>query len=1028
MDLNHDSDQNSPQHHRSIPQYPPVNLYLGQNLHGFEVRAITPIDELRAVAIELVHQQSGARLLHFYTDDPRNWFSISPITPTPDDTGLQHILEHSVTAGSRNYPVKDVLSEVMKMSMANDDGTNAMNFIDHAFYFASSNVIKDLFNLAETHYDCVFHPLLTEETFKREGHHLEPVDPDEPTGDLKINGVVYNEVKGGLSNPEGRLFISAWNELLPDTCYSYNPAGDPDAIPDLTYAQFRTYHQIYYHPGNCYFFFYGNIPTSEYLVFLADKLEASPRNQIDGFLHPLRPEIIHQPRWESPRIVRSTYPVEAGDLLTEKTYIMLSWLIGDATDPEDVVLCRILSLILLGNDGSPLRKAITDSKFGTDLFDGGLLMPLGASRSGPHNTFRIGLMGSEENRIETFTELVVDTLGQIADAEIDSASVEAAFQQATYDYQEITQRYPFDIMMRVVQSWIYEKDPTLYLKMGTYLSAIRQEWEQHPRIFNELIRERLLNNSHRLTTVLSPDPDMQSRLDANLDERLKTIRAQFTDQQMLQIAADAAELERLSGEPNSPEDLAKLPQLHVSDLPEEPLHIPTIVERVSGRSVLRNDIFSNGVNYLVLNFDLRGLPQHLWQYLPRYTDAISKLGAGNMNYEQMAQRAAAATGGLECFPTFSGHALDPERPSWNMRFQLKALDGEMRDALDVLHELIFAVNPHDTQRLRDVLNQAVAEYRTGMVNRRNFRYGSTVAFHRAKRGLSPQGHLSEIVFGLPQLPASEMLLNRFDEVHEQLSGNIEQIRDFLLVQGRMTASFTGSDAAFEILHGKLAEWVGNMRDELITASPTGFEAFDTYPRDGLAAPMQVAYCTQVMPAPHYSHPDSVLLTIGAYILDNDYLYPEIRLKGNAYGGTFTYDPVDAYICQSSFADPHIARTLNVFERSVDYVQQVEWTQTDIDRAIIGTAADYQKTVSPSQATTDALTNHVTGQTPEMLEERYEALRGATPGEVKRALLQVLDENRDKASICVTASREKLEAENQKMAQPLQIENILGYKL
>ena len=579
-------------------------------------------------------------------------------------------------------------------------------------------------------------------------------------------------------------------------------------------------------------------------------------------------------------------------------------------------------------------------------------------------------------------------------------------------------------MVRVVESWIYEKDPTLFLKMGTYLTTIRQQWEQNPRIFNELIRERLLNNTHRLTTILSPDSEMQSRLDANLDERLKSIRAQLTDQQMKQIDADANELERLSGQPNSPEDLAKLPQLHVSDLPEEPLHIPTTVETVNRRLLLRNDVFSNGVNYLALNFDLRGLPQDLWQYLPRYTDAISKLGAGDMGYEQIAKRVAASTGGLECVPTFGTRALAPDQPSWNMKFQLKALDGKMEEALDVLHDLIFAVNPRDTERLHDVLNQAVSEYRTDMVNSSNYRYGSTVAFHRATRGFSPQAYLSEIVFGLPQLRTSEMLLKGFDESNEQLGGYIEQIRDFLLVKGRVTASFTGSDAAYETLHGKLSEWIGNMRDESITPESTGFKPFDAYPRDGLAGPLQVAFCTHVIPAPHYSHQDSCLLTIGAYILDNEYTHPEIRLKGNAYNGGFIYEPFDACIYQTSFADPHIARTLNIFEKTVDYVQQVEWTQTDIDRAIIGSAAAYQKTLSPSQATTDALTNHLTGQTPEIFEERYEELRRATPEAVKRAMLQVLEENRGKVSICVTASREKLEAENKKMSRPLQIINIL----
>ena len=1002
------------------PQYPPVNLSPGQHLHGFEVKAVTPIDELQAVAIEILHPQSGARLLHFYTEDPRNWFSISPITPTFDDTGLQHILEHSVMAGSRNYPVKEVFMEMMKMSLATFDSTNAMNYFDHAFYYTSNNVGKDLFNMAEVFFDSVFHPLLTEETFKREGHHLEPADPNQPTGDLKINGIVYNEVKTGLSHPGVYLSMAITKGLLPDTCYVHNGGGNPLVMPDLTYEQLITYYQTYYHPRNCYFFFYGNIPTSDYLVFLADKLAAMPRTETNGFLSPLRPEITHPPTWEAPRFVRDVYPIDPDDPLTEKTYLMLSWRIGDATDPEDVVLCRILGLILLGNEGALLQKAIIDSKLGADIYDDGFFISPGVNTMGPHSAFHIGLTGSEADRIEAFTELVVSTLAQIADTEIDKEKVEAAFQQITYDYQEITPRFPFQMMERVVNTWIYEKEPTLFLEMGTVLSAIRQRWVQNPRIFNELIREKFLYNPHRLTVVLSPDPNMLARLYAIEETRLKGIRSQLTDQEVRQIAADAAELERLSGQSNSPEDLAKLPQLQVSDLPEKALHIPTTVETVSGRPLLRNDVFSNGVNYLVLNFDLPGLPEHLWQYLPRYTDAIGKLGAGDLNYEQVAQRTASVTGGLDCSPNFSTHALDPDKPVWNMQFRLKALDDKMESALDVLRDLIFAVNPRDTGRLRDVLNQAVTEYRSYVHGYRCL----DIANHHAARGFSPQAYLSEVVFGTTQFRMSEMLLNRFDESHEELSAAIEQIRDFLLVRGRVTASFTGSDATFEVLSGKFAEWIDNMRDDPINPMPTGFEAFDTYPREGLAAPIQVANCAYIIPAPHYSHQDSVLLTIGSHILSYDYTMNEIRLKGNAYGDVFEYNPFDALLYQGSYFDPHVARSLNVFEQTADYIKQSEWTQTDIDKAIIATASDYLQTIRPSQASTDALTHYLTGQTREMIEERYAQLRRATPKEVKRALLETLEENKDKASICVVASREKLEAENQKMAQPLSIENIL----
>ena len=989
-----------------------VKLKAGEQLHGFEVKAVTPIDELRAVTIELAHRQSGARLLHLYTDDTENLFSINFPTPPSDDTGVPHILEHAVLAGSQKYPVKEPFFEMIKMSMATF--INAMTSSDHTYYPVASNVKKDLFNLAEVYFDAVFHPLLTEETFKREGHHLAPTDPEDPTGDLKVTGIVYNEMKGVFSDPESLLYRAMTSRLLPDTLYACESGGDPDAIPELTYEQLKKFHETYYHPSNSYFFLYGDIPTSDYLSFLEDKLDKIPRNEASAALRPLSPEVTHQSKWKSPQVVIDTYPVGADEPLTEKTYLMLSWFIGDATDPEEVVLGRILSLILLGNEAAPLRKAIIESKLGADL------VYSGAGSIGAAATFYLLLKGSETDRVDAFTQLVTDTLTQVADSEIDSEKVEAAFQQATYHYQEVASMFPLRMLQRVIEGWIYEKDSNTFLKMGKTLADVRQQWQGNPAIFNELIRERLIENPHRLTSVLSPDREKQAKADADLVERMKETRAQFTDEQMKRIAADAAELERLNEQPNSPEALAKLPQLQVSDLPEKPRHIPTTIEDVGGRALLRNDVFANGVNYLVLNFDLQGLPEHLWTYLPRYTEAISKLGAADMDYAEIAHRTSAVTGGIGCSPGFSTHALDASRSLQNMRFHLKALDGKMDAALDVLHDLIFDVNPRDTERLRDVLVQAVAEYRTEMIQD-----GLNTAIHHASRGLSPEAHLSEIVFGLPQLHNSETLLSNFDELNADLICHIEAIRDFLLTRGRVTASFTGSDTTFEQTRTKLGEWLSTMRDEPIPSEPIAFQPFDTPPREGLAGPIQIAYCAHVMPAPHYSHPDSTLLSIGAHILRLDYIMSEIRFKGNAYGAYFTYSPFDAHLYQASYRDPHVARTLNVFKQAADYVKQVEWTQTDIDRAIIATAKNAEKPIRPSQAASDALSQYLVGQTREMREERYAQLRRATPAEVKRALLQLLEENQDRAAVCVVSSREKLEAANHELAQPLVIEDIVA---
>ena len=992
-------------------QHPPIDIETGQNINGFTVKAITPIDELRAVTIELLHEYSGARLLHLYTNDTENLFSINFPTPPTDDTGVPHILEHAVLAGSQKFPVKEPFFEMIKMSMATF--INAMTASDHTYYPVASNVKKDLFNLAEVYFDAVFHPLLTEDTFKREGHHLAPVDPEDPTGDLKITGIVYNEMKGAFSDPESKLYRNMTNRLLPDTLYAKESGGDPDAIPDLTYEQLKAFHNTYYHPSNSYFFLYGDIPTTDYLAFLSEKLQNISKDETIATLNPLNPDVTHQPRWDSPQIISGSYPVAPDETLTEKTYLLLSWLIGDATDPEDVAMSYILSLILLGNEAAPLKKAIIDSKLGADLIFSG------ASSIGPNSTFYVGLKGSEADRVDAFTKLVIDSLSKLAENVIDSSLVEAAFQQSTYHYQEVSPMFPLRILFRVIEAWIYENDTETFLKMGESLATIRKRWEDNPNIFNDMIRERLIDNPHRLTSVLSPDQNMQAEEDAELKKRTKEIRAQLSDEQTMKIANDAAELDLMNGQPNPPEALAKLPQLQVSDLPEKPKHIPTVVEEVLGRDILRSDVFANGVNYLILNFDLHGLPQHLWSYLPRYTNAIGKLGAGDMNYEQLARRKSAVTGGIGCGIGFSTHTVDASSSLLNLRFSLKALDVKIDEALDVLHDVIFTVNPRDKERLQDVLLQAVAEYRTEMVQD-----GSSTAIHHAARGLSPQGHLSELVYGLPQLRSSENLLSGFDEHNSDLMCHIEEIRDFILNRNRVTISFTGSDIGFETTISKLNGWLESMNDDDIINEPISFDRFDTPPREGLAGPIQIAHCAHVIPAPHYSHPDSTLLTIGTHLLRLDYILSEIRFKGNAYGARLTYSPLDGALYQSSFRDPHVARTINVFEQTIDYIRQVEWSQIDIDRAIIATAKDAEKPLRPSQAASDALGQHLTGQTHEMRETLYNQLLGATPTEVKRALLEVFEENQDNASVCVVSSREKLEAANQELDQPLMIEDIL----
>ncbi|MCI0494225.1 insulinase family protein, partial [candidate division KSB1 bacterium] len=721
-----------------------INFQVNDTIDGFQIKAITKLPDLKVIAIQIEHIKTGARLLHLFTDDAENLFSISFPTPPPDDTGVPHIMEHCVLAGSKKFPVREPFFEMVKMSMATF--INAMTGWESTYYPVASNVKQDLFNLADVYFDAVFYPLLTEQTFKREAHHLAPADSDNPTGDLTINGIVYNEMLGNFSDPESRLYREMSRALFPDSIYGRESGGDPESIPDLTYDDFKQFFRTYYHPSNGYFLFYGDIPTKEYLGFLKEKLNAFDRQAV-------QPEIGFQPRWNKPRNMIESYPIGTEEAADEKTYIVINWLVGSGTDPVDIASFYILSNILLGNEAAPLKKAIIDSKLGQDLIYSGF------SAVGLETIFSVGLKGAESDRTEAFVNLVLKTLTDIAKNEIDRERVDAAFQQAAYHYREILPSYPLHLMDRVLNAWIFGADPLTFVRMNEHLATCRQNYETDGKFFNKLIQDRILKNNHRLTFVLKPDREWQSRYDAAFAERMKQTRSQFAEDQLLAIASEAEKLEELSGTPNSPEALATLPQLQVSDLPRKPQHIPTTIEQLPGNvEFLTNDVFSNGVNYLYLNFDLNGLPNDLWQFLPRYSDAIQKLGAAGMNYEQIAQRVAAYTGGIQCWQSFTTHASDPDRPVWGLKFSLKVLDEQVERALDVLLDLIFAVDPRDKERLRDIVIQANAQYRTELVHD-----GSSTASRYAARGFSPEGYLYEIIDGLHQLELTEKFNKQFDQ-------------------------------------------------------------------------------------------------------------------------------------------------------------------------------------------------------------------------------------------------------------------------
>ncbi|MGA3068556.1 MAG: insulinase family protein, partial [Tepidisphaeraceae bacterium] len=808
-----------------------------------------------------------------------------------------------------------------------------------------------------------------------------------------------------LSSPEAKVFDLVEKNLWPDTPYGLNAGGDPEDIPKLTWQGLRKFHQSFYHPSNAYIFLYGDIPTKDQLDFLGERLGKYTKTDI-------RVDLPSQPRWKTPRKLSDVYPVGPTDALEGKTYVVLNWLTGRATDAAELFAFSALERILLGNQAAPLRKAIIDSKLGQDLTHTGFWA------NGVDASFHVGLKGTEAQKAGEFEELVLSSLKELADTGVSAERFDSAIQQLTYRYLEITPTFPLHLMGAATSMWRYGSDPLILFHADQHIENLKKSFANDPHFFGKLIRDKLLNNTHRLTLVVKPDREIQAKKDAEFSQRMREKKARLSKDQLEDIQRNQAELEKALSASNPPEAIASLPQLQVSDLPRKPKHIATSVEKIGDRAVLlNNDVFANGVNYLLVSFDLRGLPEDLIPYLSLYADGVGKMGAAGADYVKMAERVAAHTGGVAFSAGFHTRVDDPARILRVGTFTVKFLDDHAEAALGVLGDLMFSLEPGDKPRLKDILLQARAAQRM-----RPTHDGMGLALRHAGAGFTPEARLNEIAGGLPLIRLYEEIT---DKPVENVIEKLGRVRDCLVNSSGLTASFTGSGKVLELLRRRLEEWTKGMAAQPGEKAKSEFSALAEAPRSGLAAPMDVSYCTSVMPAPHISHPDAPLLAVAARLLSMNYVLEEVRFKGAAYGGGCGYGGSSQLFSFHSYRDPWINQTLDVYAGALTHVRKADWTQGDVDRSIIGTAKEGEKPIRPPTASGTALSRYLTGDTPELREARHSGMLAATLGGVKRVLIEQFEKYAGQAAVCVVSSRELLEEANrQRPEKPLEIQDIL----
>jgi len=965
------------------------DLREGQSMSNFTILSIKPIVEYKATAIFLRHR-TGCLAYHLLTDDPENLFAFAFRTPPENNRGAAHIIEHSVLAGSRDFPVKDPFLELMKGSV--NTFLNAMTYPDKTVYPASSTVEQDYFNLMRVYGDAVFFPLLRKEVFHQEGRRFELT----PEGKLQLVGVVYNEMLGNYSEQDSIVGEWSYRSLFPDSAYRFDSGGEPEAIPDLTYEEFKRFHESYYHPANCLVFLYGNIPTERQLAFIDEHYLARFEAKTADF------SMGPQPRWSEPRVVTVASPSGEGDSLSGASSITLNWLGGEVLDPKAVLSMEVLSEVLLGNAGAPLHKAIVESHLGEDLSpQSGLDTEIKAM------VFTIGVRGSDPDKREAFEQLVFGELERLIREGIPADVVQGALKRVEFRNREIPGGVPFGLrlMGKTLRGWLHGSLPETTLEFTRWMEEVKRDAKEG-RYFEQLIRSELLENHHRTTVVVRPDPDLTRRQQEALSVRLERELAALGPTDRERLRAETEALRRFQDEPDDPAALACIPSISLSDIPREVERVETLEGTLDGIPLYRHDLFTNGIVYIDLAFDLSRIPGDLLRHLPLFSRSICGLGFPGVPYDEVARRLALRTGGVFSFLETSGMPLDRDHSQSYIYFRLKVLEEDLAEGVDMLLGMIRTADFDDISRIRDLLQEMRNDFKSSILPRGNS-YAALRAGSRLSRILAREEEWS----GTAQLLFLDALA-RTPNSEQELSKVFHTLREHLLVRSGLTVNVTGQGEAI----GRATEEVRRLIGELpassaasaaayepaghVVAGPGGFEI------EAFAVPSDVGYAATALPGSLLSEPEHGHEVLLAHLLRTDYLWEKIRMRGGAYGTFAGANGTEGLFSFSSYRDPKIATSLSVFRESLAEFAAKPVDEATLTKAIIGSVGRELRPMAPGEKSLVALRRRLYGITDEMRQANRDVMLSAAPADIARAAARLLS-HYDGAASAIIAGRKML---------------------
>jgi Zn-dependent M16 (insulinase) family peptidase len=948
------------------------------------------IPELNSLARLYVHKRTGARLLSIINDDDNKVFGINFRTTPKDSTGVPHILEHSVLGGSEKYPVKEPFVELLKGSLATF--VNAFTFPDKTCYPVASQNVQDFYNLIDVYMDAVLHPLISEQTLMQEGWHYEIADPNEP---LTYKGVVFNEMKGAYSSPDNLMGRYVQQSLFPKHVYGVDSGGDPSHIPDLTYENFRNFWETHYHPSNSFIYFYGNDDPEKRLKLMEGYLKPYKKKKVKSVVPLAKP-------FKRPKKVEVAYDAGDDQDIAKKHYLVVNWKLPDTSDAVLNFSLRILGHILIGTPASPLRKALLDSGLGEDLAGIGMETEL------RHFIFSTGLKGTRKRHARKIEKLIYDTLESLVRDGIDPHTVAASMNTIEFRLRENnTGAYPVGIalMRRVLTTWIHDEDPFKLLSFEGPLNEIKQKLASDPRYFEGLIQTHLLDNPHRTTLRLKPEPEVGKRLDEEEKARLAKIRESLSESQIAELVENAKRLKLQQETPDSSEALETLPVLQLEDLDKKSKTIPIEILEMKGTKVLYHDLFTNGIVYLDLGFDLHALPEDLLPLTEIFIRALLETGTDKEDFVKLSQRIGKSTGGIHG-TAVTATAFGSRESVAKLFLRGKATVSQAGELLNILKDVLLGAQLDNRERIKQIVLEEKAGLESSLVPS-----GHVYVNQRLRAQFGESGWAKDQLSGIGYLFALRELATDVDKKWKSVLKRLEAIREALLTRNALLCNVTLDAANWESFKPQLDTFLS-----ALPAKETKIESFGLQPeqkKEGLTIPAQVNYVGKGVNLYDLGYEYDGSANVITDYLRMTYLWEKIRVQGGAYGTFCVFDDASGVLTFLSYRDPNVAATIDNFDKAAAFLKGLDssrLTENEIKKAIIAAIGDLDAYQLPDAKGYTSMLRYLTNRTDELRQEiRDEVL--STNGEDFIAFGEVLEKVAQSDAVAVLGSQNAIESAN-----------------